>query len=402
MSSWAISEPDTDPRLKEILKSLVTHLHDFARETNLTHAEWRKGIEFLEWAGQHLRCRAPRICPPVRCAGPVVAGRHAAFQPEGTSSSVLGPFHITGAPPLARSAVTCARIYGEQVLLAEGTIRDTDGNPIEGAELDIWQTAPNGMYSSQDPDQDTYSFHGIQTTGKDGRYAFTTVKPVCYTVPSDGPVGDILNASGRHPWRPSHLHYIVKAPGFRTLVTEIFPDDDPYLGPGHGLRRARRSGHDLCRRAGGDLPRAGRFRALRPGGGAVAKGGLRSGAGQGMRGGAGHLNLKFVSFISKLRTNFRFKRVTSKTMFLGSGPINLNEMVGMNLLGYEAQSCRKPSGFQRFATTLPGKFTLSRRDAKTALICCVKPLNRARSPLFALFLAARCRLLRHFDQINES
>jgi protocatechuate 3,4-dioxygenase beta subunit len=94
--------------------------------------------------------------------------------------------------------------------------------------LDIWQTAPNGMYSSQDPDQDTYSFHGIQTTGKDGRYGFTTVKPISYTVPSDGPVGDILRASGRHPWRPSHLHYIIKA-GFRPLVTEIFSDDDPYL-----------------------------------------------------------------------------------------------------------------------------------------------------------------------------
>ena len=95
--------------------------------------------------------------------------------------------------------------------------------------MDIWQTAPNGLYSSQDEEQDTYSFHGIQTTGADGRYAFTTVKPVEYTVPSDGPVGDILRACGRHPWRPSHLHFIIKADGFRPLVTEVFPDDDPYL-----------------------------------------------------------------------------------------------------------------------------------------------------------------------------
>lgn len=100
---------------------------------------------------------------------------------------------------------------------------------MPGAELDIWQTAPNGLYASQDEEQDTYSFHGLMTTGEDGKYAFTTVKPVEYTVPSDGPVGDILRACGRHPWRPSHLHYIVKAPGYRTLVTEIFPDDDPYL-----------------------------------------------------------------------------------------------------------------------------------------------------------------------------
>jgi len=118
---------------------------------------------------------------------------------------------------------------GGPILLAEGIIKDTDGNPIEGAEIDIWQTAPNGLYASQDDAQDTYSFHGLMTVGTDGRYAFTTVKPVEYTVPMDGPVGDILRACGRHPWRPSHLHYIVKAPGYKSLVTEIFPDDDLYL-----------------------------------------------------------------------------------------------------------------------------------------------------------------------------
>jgi hydroxyquinol 1,2-dioxygenase len=149
-------------------------------------------------------------------------------KPEGTSSSVLGPFHISGAPPLAIGGDMKDRFEGE-VLIAEGFVKDVDGNAIEGASVDIWQTAPNGLYSSQDADQDTFSFHGIQTTGADGRYAFTTVKPVEYTVPTDGPVGDILNATGRHPWRPSHLHFIVKAPGFRSLVTEVFPDDDPYL-----------------------------------------------------------------------------------------------------------------------------------------------------------------------------
>lgn len=121
------------------------------------------------------------------------------------------------------------RDYEGETVLAEGIVRDPDGNPIAGAEVDIWQTAPNGMYSSQDPDQDTYSFHALITTGEDGRYAFTTVRPVSYTVPTDGPGGQILNAAGRHPWRPSHLHFIITAPGYRTLVTEVFPDDDPYL-----------------------------------------------------------------------------------------------------------------------------------------------------------------------------
>ncbi len=220
--------PDTDPRLKEILKGLVTHLHDFARETNLTHEEWRKGIEFLEWAGNISDKERHEfvLLSDVLGLSSLVDMLHSS--PQGTSSSVLGPFHITGSPPLAFGG-DLRKDFKEQVLLATGTIRDENGTPVEGAELDIWQTAPNGLYSSQDPEQDTYSFHGIQTTGADGRYGFTTVKPVSYTVPGDGPVGDILRASGRHPWRPSHLHYIVKAPGFKSLVTEIFPDDDPYL-----------------------------------------------------------------------------------------------------------------------------------------------------------------------------
>ncbi len=219
---------DTDPRMREIMGSLVKHLHDFARETNLTHDEWRAGIAFLEGcAAVETEDRHEFVlASDVLGLSSLVDMLHS--RADATSSSVLGPFHVSGAPPLPIGG-DMKRHYGGPVLLAEGVIRDTDGNPIAGAELDIWQTAPNGLYASQDEEQDTYSFHGLMTTGVDGRYAFTTVKPVEYTVPSDGPVGDILRACGRHPWRPSHLHYIVKAPGYRSLVTEIFPDDDPYL-----------------------------------------------------------------------------------------------------------------------------------------------------------------------------
>ncbi len=219
---------DTDPRMREIMGSLVKHLHDFARETNLTHDEWRAGIAFLEGcAAVETEDRHEFVlASDVLGLSSLVDMLHSS--PDATSSSVLGPFHVSGAPPLPMGG-DMKRHYGGPVLLAEGIIRDTAGNPIAGAELDIWQTAPNGLYASQDEEQDTYSFHGLMTVGDDGRYAFTTVKPVEYTVPSDGPVGDILRACGRHPWRPSHLHFIVKAPGYRSLVTEIFPDDDPYL-----------------------------------------------------------------------------------------------------------------------------------------------------------------------------
>ncbi len=219
---------DMEPRTREVMSALVQHLHDFARETNLTHDEWRRGIDFLEG------CAAIEteerhefvLAADVLGLSSLVDMLHS--RENATSSSVLGPFHVSGAPPLEVGG-DMKRDFDGIVLLAEGVIRDTDGNPIAGAELDIWQTAPNGLYASQDDAQDTYSFHGLMTVGEDGRYAFTTAKPVEYTIPSDGPVGDILRACGRHPWRPSHLHFIAKAPGYRTLVTEIFPDDDPYL-----------------------------------------------------------------------------------------------------------------------------------------------------------------------------
>ncbi len=219
---------DTDPRVREVLVALARHIHDFAREVNLTHDEWRKGLEMLEHAG---RITTPErnefvLFSDVLGLSSLVDMMHS--KPEATSSSVLGPFHVSNPPPLAIGG-DMKRDFGGPVLLVDGQVRDVDGTPIGGATLDIWQTAPNGMYSSQDPDQDIHSFHGLMTTDNEGRFAFTTVRPVEYTVPADGPVGELLNAAGRHPWRPSHLHYICSAEGYRSLVTEVFPDDDPYL-----------------------------------------------------------------------------------------------------------------------------------------------------------------------------
>jgi len=219
---------ETDPRFKEIMTSLAKHLHGFARETELTHDEWRKGLEFVEWAG---RITSPErnefvLLSDVLGLSSLVDMIHS--DDDATSSSVLGPFHVSNPPPLAIGD-DMKRHYEGEVLLVEGYVYDPDGKPIPGAKLDIWQTAPNGLYSSQDEEQDITSFHALMTTDEKGRYAFTTVRPVCYTVPSDGPVGQILDAAGRHPWRPSHLHFIASAEGFRSVVTEVFPDDDPYL-----------------------------------------------------------------------------------------------------------------------------------------------------------------------------
>jgi protocatechuate 3,4-dioxygenase beta subunit len=219
---------DTDPRVREVMTSLAIHLHGFIRETRITHAEWIKALEFLKWAGGITDDKRNEFILLSDVLGVSSLVDMINSNPAGTSSSVLGPFHIAGAPMRAMGADLKGDFEGE-VVLVEGHVRDPQGKPIAGAKVDIWQTAPNGMYSSQDPNQETYSFHGIFVADQNGRYAFTTVRPVAYTVPTDGPVGEILNATGRHPWRPSHLHYLVQADGFRPLVTEVFPDDDPYL-----------------------------------------------------------------------------------------------------------------------------------------------------------------------------
>ena len=220
--------PDTDPRLKFVLEKLVSHLHDFTRETGLTHAEWRKGIEILTRAGE---ISSPErnefvLLSDVLGLSSLVDMVHS---PEGsTPSSVLGPFHILGAPDLPVGGDLKAGNETETVIV-HGHVKDPDGNPVKGAELEIWQTAANGLYSNQDEAQADYNLRAHMNVGDDGYYAFSTIRPAPYTVPDDGPVGELLHATGRHPWRPSHLHFIVTAPGHRELVTEVFPDDDPYL-----------------------------------------------------------------------------------------------------------------------------------------------------------------------------
>lgn len=219
---------DTDERLKFVLEKLVHHLHDFVRETDLTHEEWRKGLELMTKAGEITTPERNEfiLFSDVLGLSSLVDMAHS---PEGaTPSSVLGPFHILGAPDLPIGGDLKRDNEGEPVVVG-GRVTSQDGKPIEGATLEIWQTADNGLYSNQDEQQPEYNLRARQTTKADGRYLFSTVRPAPYTVPDDGPVGELLHATGRHPWRPSHLHFIVTADGYRSLVTEVFPSDDPYL-----------------------------------------------------------------------------------------------------------------------------------------------------------------------------
>lgn len=220
--------PETSPRLKFILDRLVNHLHDFVRETDLTHAEWRLGLELLRETGNITDDERNEfvLMSDVLGLSSIVDLAHS--PDDATPSSVLGPFHILGAPDMAVGGDLKGENEGDTVIV-EGRVLTPSGEPIAGAEIEIWQTADNGLYSNQDEAQSEYNLRGHMTVGDDGVYKFSTVRPAPYKVPDDGPVGKILHATGRHPWRPSHLHFIITAPGFRSLVTEVFPSDDPYL-----------------------------------------------------------------------------------------------------------------------------------------------------------------------------
>lgn len=223
-----LSGPDTDPRVQEVLSSLVRHLHAFAKEVGLTHAEWRKGLELLTRTGEITDAERNEFVLFSDVLGLSSLVDMINSPPDCTNSSVLGPFHILGAPPMAVGGDMIGENEGPQVVV-EGHVLDQDGKPIEGAQIELWQTADNGLYSNQDDAQSEYNLRISMTTGADGRYALSTIRPAPYLVPTDGPVGDLLDATGRHAWRPSHLHFIVQADGFRSLVTEVFPSDDPYL-----------------------------------------------------------------------------------------------------------------------------------------------------------------------------
>lgn len=218
-----------DARTRHVLTHLAKHLHAFAREVGLTHAEWQLGIEMLYQAG--------KISSPERNEFILfsdVFGLSSLVDMLGsgagrTEGSVLGPFHVAGSRWLDPGGDAIGENEGDHVVFVGRVLEAASGAPVAGAVLDVWQTAGNGLYSNQDPQQPAGNLRFRMRAGDDGAFAFSTVRPAPYTVPNDGPVGDMLRATARHPWRPSHFHFIVSAQGRNPLTTEIFPDDDPYL-----------------------------------------------------------------------------------------------------------------------------------------------------------------------------
>jgi catechol 1,2-dioxygenase len=222
---------DVNPRLAKIMASLVKHLHNFAREIELTQEEWEFGIDFLTRTG-HI-CTQERqefILLSDTLGLSMLVDAINNRRPQGaTENTVFGPFHVEGAPVRRMGDQICLDGKGESCLFT-GQVLDLNGNPVAGARIDVWSDNAEGYYDVQQPDiQPKWNNRGVFITGSDGAYSFVGIKPVSYPIPDDGPVGKMLASLGRHPYRPAHMHYMVRADGFQKLVTHTFVGKDPYL-----------------------------------------------------------------------------------------------------------------------------------------------------------------------------
>ena len=219
-----------NPRLKKIMTSLVQHLHDFAREVELTEEEWFRGIEFLTRCG-HItddkRQEFILLSDVLGLSMLTVAQNN--DKPVGcTEATVFGPFHVEGAPHYDLGADISNGARGIPCLV-RGTVRGIDGEVVANAHIDVWQSDENGLYDVQHTEIDHAQARGIVHPNGEGKFWFKSILAVSYAIPHDGPVGMLLEATGRHPWRPAHLHFLIKAPGYETLVTHVFRSDDQYL-----------------------------------------------------------------------------------------------------------------------------------------------------------------------------
>ncbi len=217
-----------DPRLRELISALISHLHAFAEQTRLTPEEWQAGVQFLTAAGRKSDERRQEVILLSDVLGLSSLVDQVNAAPGVSESTVLGPFYVPGAPVRATGEHIGRPEDGEPALI-RGTVTSAAGQPLAGARVDVWQASSNGRYDTQDPGQPPFNLRGVFVTGPDGRFEFRTARPVSYPIPADGPVGDLLRATGRHRWRAAHIHAIISAPGHCSVTTHIFDADNPYL-----------------------------------------------------------------------------------------------------------------------------------------------------------------------------
>lgn len=226
-------EATPDPRLREIMQAAVKHLHAFAKEVRLTNEEWWAGIQFLTATGQ--KCDDVRqefilLSDTLGFSSLLDIINNSHVEDMVTENTILGPFYVPNSPERAFGESMVEYDCGGEPSIVRGRVLDTEGNPIEGAVLDVWQNAANMFYAVQQPDvQPATNLRGIYRTGADGKFDIRGVRPTDYPIPADGPVGGLLKATGRHEWRAAHVHVKVSAEGYESLTTHVFDRTSKYM-----------------------------------------------------------------------------------------------------------------------------------------------------------------------------
>jgi hydroxyquinol 1,2-dioxygenase len=221
-----------DPRFREVMSALVRHLHDFCREVKLTEREFERAIGYVVALGQQTtdsHNEAVLMSGSLGLSTLICLLNNGNNGQTETAANLLGPFWRMHSPPTENGGSIVRSPTPGPPLFVTARVRDIAGRPIAGAEVDVWHSSPEGFYEQQDPKQAHMNLRGQFTTDADGAFGFRSVKPAGYPIPIDGPVGDFVRATRRHHYRPAHLHFLIYKPGFKTLISQVYVNDDERL-----------------------------------------------------------------------------------------------------------------------------------------------------------------------------
>ena len=221
-----------DPRFREIMTALVRHLHDFARDAKLTEREFERAVGYVVALGQHTtdsHNEAVLMSGSLGFSTLICLLNNGNNGQTETAANLLGPFWRMNSPPTPNGGSIVRSPTPGPALFVSARVRDGAGRPVAGAEVDVWHSSPEGFYEQQDPKQADMNLRGKFATDDDGAFGFRSVKPAGYPIPIDGPVGEFVRATDRHHYRPAHLHFLIYHPGFKTLISQVYVNDDERL-----------------------------------------------------------------------------------------------------------------------------------------------------------------------------
>ena len=219
-------------RNREIMQAALKHMHAFMKEVNLSYDEWLGAMEWMRRAGEISSDARNEFILISDILGVEVLADMMDKKPthDETISTVLGPFYRENPPVLPKGASIIQKDFeGQETVRVTGTVYDTEGNPLPGVTMDIWEDAPNGLYEQQDPDQPDFNLRGRFETDENGQYDFVAIRPVPYPIPYDGAAGELLKYMGHHPWRPGHIHFMLSKAGYKSLTSQIYDSETEYL-----------------------------------------------------------------------------------------------------------------------------------------------------------------------------